>query len=65
MFTVELPTDVHVLCSQWNDLLMIDEINDVRVIGAITIVALLGVALIGMEWETRVSGMQRVNLISS
>ncbi|KAK2161001.1 hypothetical protein NP493_1612g00020 [Ridgeia piscesae] len=32
---------------------MIDEINDVRVIGAITIVALLGVALIGMEWETR------------
>ena len=44
---------------------MIDEINDVRVIGAITIVALLGVALIGMEWETRVSGMQRVNLISS
>ena len=39
---------------------MIDEVNDVRVIGAITITILLGVALIGMEWETRVSGRQRV-----
>ncbi|KAI0228687.1 Solute carrier family 12 member 2 [Lamellibrachia satsuma] len=38
---------------QWNDLLMIDEVNDVRIIGAITIIALLGIALIGMEWETR------------
>ena len=42
---------------------MIDEVNDVRVIGAITIIVLLGVALIGMEWETRVSGRQRVNYL--
>lgn len=35
--------------------LMIDEINDVRVIGFITIIVLLAIALIGMEWEARVS----------
>ncbi len=37
---------------------MVDELNDVRIIGIITAVVLLGVALVGMEWETRVSGTQ-------
>ena len=32
--------------------------NDVRIIGVITIIALLGLALIGMEWEARVSCSQ-------
>ncbi|KAK2151035.1 hypothetical protein LSH36_378g01015 [Paralvinella palmiformis] len=35
------------------DCLMVDHINDVRIIGLITIVLLLAVALIGMEWEAR------------
>ncbi|CAD5113608.1 DgyrCDS2766 [Dimorphilus gyrociliatus] len=36
-----------------NDALMIDEINDVRIIGLITVCFLLAIALIGMEWEAR------------
>lgn len=36
-------------------MLMVDDVNDVRIIGLITIVALLGVALIGMEWEAMVT----------
>ncbi|ELU01077.1 hypothetical protein CAPTEDRAFT_156991 [Capitella teleta] len=35
------------------DCLMVDETNDVRIIGLITIVFLLSIALIGMEWEAR------------
>ena len=34
---------------------MVDEINDVRIIGVITVIALLVIALVGMEWEARVS----------
>ena len=36
-------------------MLMVDEVNDVRIIGLITVLMLLGVAIIGMEWEARVS----------
>ncbi|ESP00673.1 hypothetical protein LOTGIDRAFT_177989 [Lottia gigantea] len=36
-----------------NDALMIDEVNDIRIIGMITIVFLLAIAIIGMEWEAR------------
>ena len=35
-------------------MLMVGEIHDVRIIGLITVTVLLGVALIGMEWEARV-----------
>ncbi len=42
-------------CFQAHDCLMVDEINDVRIIGLITVCVLLGVAVIGMEWEARVS----------
>lgn len=34
---------------------MIDEINDIRIIGAITVVILLGISVAGMEWESKVS----------
>ena len=33
---------------------MIGPLGDVRIIGCITVVLLLGIALIGMEWEARV-----------
>ncbi len=39
---------------QEHDRLIVDEINDVRIIGVITIIALLGVTLAGMEWEAKV-----------
>ncbi|XP_013401253.1 solute carrier family 12 member 1 [Lingula anatina] len=35
------------------DALMTDEMNDVRIIGCITIVLLLGVSIAGMEWEAK------------
>lgn len=34
---------------------MIDEINDIRIIGAVTVVILLGISVAGMEWEAKVS----------
>lgn len=36
---------------------MLDPSNDIRIIGAITIVVLLGISLAGMEWEAKVSNM--------
>ncbi|XP_025912753.1 solute carrier family 12 member 2 isoform X3 [Apteryx rowi] len=33
--------------------LMIDEMNDIRIIGAITVVVLLGISVAGMEWEAK------------
>ncbi|XP_029981773.1 solute carrier family 12 member 1 [Sphaeramia orbicularis] len=36
-----------------NDLLMVDEINDIRIIGCITVVVLLGISVAGMEWEAK------------
>ncbi|RUS77830.1 hypothetical protein EGW08_014404 [Elysia chlorotica] len=35
------------------DCLMIDEINDIRIIGSITVAVLLAIALVGMDWEAR------------
>ena len=34
---------------------MVDEINDVRIIGVITVIFLLGIAMAGMEWEAKVT----------
>ena len=39
---------------QDHDRLMVDEINDVRIIGVITVICLLGIAMAGMEWEAKV-----------
>lgn len=33
---------------------MTDEINDIRIIGTITIIILLGISVAGMEWEAKV-----------
>uniref|UniRef100_UPI00358EEB93 solute carrier family 12 member 3-like n=1 Tax=Myxine glutinosa TaxID=7769 RepID=UPI00358EEB93 len=35
------------------DALMTDEVNDIRIIGVITIIVLLGISLAGMEWESK------------
>lgn len=34
--------------------MMVDESNDIRIIGSITIVILLGISVAGMEWEAKV-----------
>lgn len=34
---------------------MVDEINDVRIIGVITAVVMMAVALAGLTWESKVS----------
>lgn len=34
---------------------MVDSINDVRIIGVITVTVLLLISLAGMEWESKVS----------
>ncbi|XP_006815511.1 solute carrier family 12 member 2-like [Saccoglossus kowalevskii] len=36
-----------------NDALMVDEINDIRIIGSITIVCLLALVFIGLDWVLR------------
>ena len=41
---------------------MVDELNDVRIIGVITAVALLSIAMIGMAWEARVSRCRQLKL---
>uniref|UniRef100_A0A8C6NVT1 Solute carrier family 12 member 1 n=1 Tax=Nothobranchius furzeri TaxID=105023 RepID=A0A8C6NVT1_NOTFU len=33
--------------------LMVDEINDIRIVGCITVVLLLGISVAGMEWEAK------------
>uniref|UniRef100_A0A8C8SMQ9 Solute carrier family 12 member 1 n=1 Tax=Pelusios castaneus TaxID=367368 RepID=A0A8C8SMQ9_9SAUR len=33
--------------------LMVDEFNDIRIIGSITVVVLLGISVAGMEWEAK------------
>lgn len=42
------------IVSQGVDALMTDEINDIRIIGTITIILLLGISVAGMEWEAKV-----------
>ncbi|KAL4613323.1 putative Na-K-2Cl cotransporter [Arapaima gigas] len=36
-----------------NDAMMVNETNDIRIIGCITVVLLLGISLAGMEWEAK------------
>lgn len=33
---------------------MVDELNDIRIVGCITVVLLLGISVAGMEWEAKV-----------
>jgi len=34
---------------------MVDESNDIRIIGTITVICLLGISVAGMEWEAKVN----------
>uniref|UniRef100_A0A8C7IK39 Solute carrier family 12 member 1 n=1 Tax=Oncorhynchus kisutch TaxID=8019 RepID=A0A8C7IK39_ONCKI len=36
-----------------NNAIMIDELNDIRIIGCISVVLLLGISVAGMEWEAK------------
>uniref|UniRef100_A0A8B9ETT7 Solute carrier family 12 member 1 n=1 Tax=Anser cygnoides TaxID=8845 RepID=A0A8B9ETT7_ANSCY len=36
-----------------SDTIMVDESNDIRIIGTITVVCLLGISVAGMEWEAK------------
>ncbi|XP_030625661.1 solute carrier family 12 member 2 isoform X2 [Chanos chanos] len=47
------------------DMLMIDEINDVRIIGTITVIILLGISVAGMEWEAKAQIFLLVVLITA
>lgn len=33
---------------------MLDHINDIRIVGIITVIILLGISVAGMEWEAKV-----------
>lgn len=39
---------------------MTDEMNDIRIIGTITVILLLGISVAGMEWEAKVWQPQKV-----
>ena len=36
-----------------NDALMVNETNDIRIVGLITIIILLGVTMVGLQWVVR------------
>nr|BAM74642.1 putative Na-K-2Cl cotransporter [Anguilla japonica] len=36
-----------------NNAIMVDDVNDIRIIGCITVVLLLGISVAGMEWEAK------------
>ena len=41
------------------DSIMVDPLNDIRIIGCITVVLLLGISLAGMAWEAKVRGREQ------
>uniref|UniRef100_A0A669C6R6 Solute carrier family 12 member 2 n=1 Tax=Oreochromis niloticus TaxID=8128 RepID=A0A669C6R6_ORENI len=47
------------------DAVMTDEINDIRIIGTITIIILLGISVAGMEWEAKAQIFLLVVLITA
>ncbi|XP_075935930.1 solute carrier family 12 member 2 [Anarhichas minor] len=47
------------------DALMTDEVNDVRIIGTITVILLLGISLAGMEWEAKAQIFLLIVLIAA
>ena len=42
---------------------MVDEINDVRIIGIITAVAMMAIALAGLSWESKVLRWQSLSVV--
>ncbi|KAI1905148.1 hypothetical protein AGOR_G00013150 [Albula goreensis] len=47
------------------DALMTDQINDIRIIGTITIILLLGISVAGMEWEAKAQIFLLVILVTA
>lgn len=43
-------------------MLMLDSINDVRIIGTITVILLLGISVAGMEWEAKAGHLAHISL---
>lgn len=56
----DLPSDFFI--TQEYNALVVDEINDVRIIGAITVTCLLLISLAGMEWESKVKDFNVLTL---
>uniref|UniRef100_A0A3P9P1D5 Solute carrier family 12 member 1 n=1 Tax=Poecilia reticulata TaxID=8081 RepID=A0A3P9P1D5_POERE len=48
----ETVVDLLKVCNEYAHL-MVDEMNDIRIIGCITVVLLLGISVAGMEWEAK------------
>uniref|UniRef100_A0AAR2IJB0 Solute carrier family 12 member 2 n=1 Tax=Pygocentrus nattereri TaxID=42514 RepID=A0AAR2IJB0_PYGNA len=47
------------------DALMTDEINDIRIVGTLTIILLLGISVAGMEWEAKAQIVLLVILLAA
>uniref|UniRef100_A0AAX7VAK1 Solute carrier family 12 member 2 n=1 Tax=Astatotilapia calliptera TaxID=8154 RepID=A0AAX7VAK1_ASTCA len=47
------------------DAVMTDEVNDIRIIGTITIIILLGISVAGMEWEAKAQIFLLVVLVTA
>uniref|UniRef100_A0A8C9WB49 Solute carrier family 12 member 3 n=1 Tax=Scleropages formosus TaxID=113540 RepID=A0A8C9WB49_SCLFO len=52
MHTVGFAETVQVLMQE-NGAMMVDRLNDIRIIGVITVTCLLAISLAGMEWESK------------
>ena len=48
-----------------NDSLIVDESNDIRIIGVVTIVILLGVTMVGLKWAARAQNFFLIVLVIS
>ena len=48
-----------------NDSLMVDESNDIRIVGLITILVLLGITMIGLQWVVRAQMILLIVLVIS
>lgn len=49
--------DTNICSLQENNALIMDPVNDIRIIGCITVVLLMGITVAGMEWEAKVTQM--------
>uniref|UniRef100_A0A6Q2XWC9 Solute carrier family 12 member 2 n=1 Tax=Esox lucius TaxID=8010 RepID=A0A6Q2XWC9_ESOLU len=47
------------------DCIMTDEINDIRIVGTITVILLLGISVAGMEWEAKAQIFLLIVLITA
>ncbi|XP_061819887.1 solute carrier family 12 member 1 [Nerophis lumbriciformis] len=48
-----------------NNVLMVDPLNDIRIVGCITVVLLLGISVAGMEWEAKAQIVLLVILLAA